>query len=96
MAATRISTTKVAMECMGPYRVSGIVSRLGVPGAYIVFLFDRLTKQPLFRTISDTSGNYSFNYVAHRALGYFVIAFDHTSSPENAAIADLMTPVPMS
>lgn len=76
----------------GRYRVHGTIDRLGVPGIYRVGLFDRLTKRLLAETWSDEDGAYSFDYLVYAANGYFAIAYDHTGTPLNAAVSDLITP----
>lgn len=83
------------LEAGGCYRIAGTADELGVLGRYRVRLFDRVSGRPLRETWSDSAGNYAFNYIAYRAQGYFVVAFDHGDSPLNAAIADLVTPEPM-
>ncbi len=79
----------------GGYRVVGTVDELGVLGRYRVRLCDRRTGAPLRETWSAADGAYAFNHLAYRAEGYFAVAFDHGASPQNAAIADLITPEPM-
>lgn len=79
----------------GSYRVTGAVDELGVLGRYRVRLFDRISGRILQETLSDADGSYAFNHLAYRAEGYFAVAHDHDASPQNAAIADLITPEPM-
>lgn len=83
------------IEDGGAYRVAGTVDELGVVGRYRVRLFDRISGRILRETWSDADGAYAFNYIAYRAEGYFAVAFDHGASPQNAAIADRITPEPM-
>ena len=83
------------MEDGGGYRIASTITKLGVLGAYRVRLFERLRGRLLRQTWSDSAGNYLFDYIPYRPLGYFVVAFDHGGSPVNAAIADLVTPEPM-
>lgn len=79
----------------GLYQISGTVDELGQLGAYRVRLFDRVSGRLLREQFSDASGNYSFQYLANRPLGYILIAHDHGDDPLNAAIADLVSPEPM-
>jgi len=79
----------------GAYQIADKVDRLGVTGIYQVRLFDRSSGRCLQRTFSDAEGNYVFNRIEYRYRGYFVIAYDHNDNPQNAAIADLVTPEPM-
>lgn len=81
----------VAFES-GPYRISGTVTEIGVPGPYPVYLFRRSDKLLLRMVWSDAAGAYAFNNLAYKANGYYLIAFDHGANPLNAAIADLVTP----
>jgi hypothetical protein len=83
------------IEDGGAYRVAGTVDELGVPGRYRVRLFDRRSGRLVRETWSDAAGAYAFENIAYRAEGYFAVAFDHGASPQNAAVADLMTPEPM-
>lgn len=81
----------------GLYRITGVVDRLGVVGAYRVRLFLR-TEGVLIRDIvSAQNGNYAYNYLTYRARGYSIIVYDHDNeaTPQNASIADLVTPEPM-
>lgn len=79
----------------GHYRIADNVSRLGVIGRYRVRLFDRRTARVIRETWSGSNGFYAFNNIAYRAAGYFVVAFDHSNTPVNAAIGDYITPEPM-
>jgi hypothetical protein len=79
----------------GGYRVTGVVDELGVLGRYQIRLFDRRTGAPLRETWSAADGSYAFNYIRYRAADYFAVAHDHGASPQNAAIADLITPEPI-
>lgn len=83
------------IEYGGPYRVTGTIDELGVLGRYRVRLFDRVSGRLLRETWSDSDGNYAFEHIAYRSQGYILIAHDHGASPQNAAIADLVTPEPM-
>lgn len=83
-------------DVSGRYRIQGTADRLGVVGSYQIVLFNALNQRVLAETWSAADGTYTFDYLAYRANGYFVIAHDrHTGSPLNAAIADLITPEPM-
>jgi len=79
----------------GFHQIASTVDRLGVTGVYRVRLFDRRTALCLRETWSTADGAYAFTHLASQANGYFVVAFDHAAGPLNAAIADLITPVPM-
>lgn len=82
-------------QTVGMYRITGTVDELGVPGSYRVRLFDRGIGRLQREVWSSTSGSYAFDYLAAVAQGYFVVTHDHGSNPQNAAIADLVTPEPM-
>jgi hypothetical protein len=88
--------TRVDMVDGGGYRLTGTVTELGTAGAYRVRLFDRVSGRCLRETWSAPDGSYSFPAIAYRLNGYFIVAYDHGNSPLNAAIADLVTPEPMS
>lgn len=79
----------------GRAEVTDLVSRLGVVGVFRVCLFDRRTKKLIAETVSDRNGNYSFKYVANTPGGFFIVAFDDSGTPVNAAISDYITPEPM-
>ena len=80
----------------GKYQISGTVYELGITGSYVVMLFSRKTGAIIKKTVSaSTNGSYIFSNIAYIANGYFVVAFDHGANPFNAAIADLITPEPM-
>lgn len=85
----------VDLEHGGNYQITGTVTELGLAGRYRVRLFDRRSARCIRETWSASDGTYSFPYIAYRANGYFVVAYDHGGSPLNAAIADLVTPEPM-
>jgi len=79
----------------GACRITGTVTELGVSGSYRVRLFDRSSARCIYETWSSSGGAYTFNYIADRPNGYFVVAHDRGANPLNAAIADLVTPEPM-
>jgi hypothetical protein len=79
----------------GDYQIVGTTSRLGVPGGYKVRLFDRRSGLLLREVFSSPSGEYLFDRLAYSKNGYFTVAIDHSGSPVNAAISDLLTPVLM-
>lgn len=79
----------------GRYRISEHVSRLGLAGAYRVCLYSRRSGILIAETVSNTDGAYTFDCIAYKLGGYFVVAFDDTGQPVNAAIADYITPEPM-
>lgn len=79
----------------GLYRITGTVDRLGVVGAYRVQLFLRAEGVLIREIVSAQNGNYAYNYLQYHDRGYFVIAYDNAAIPQNAAIADLVTPEPM-
>jgi hypothetical protein len=80
----------------GFHRIAGSVDELGSSGKYRLRLFDRQSSRCIRETWSDTDGSYSFDWISYRFKGYFVIAYDHGDNPMNAAIADMITPEPMS
>lgn len=94
---TRAVTTilRAEIEHGGNYQITGTVTELGTAGRYRVRLFDRRTARCIRETWSAADGSYSFPYIAYRANGYFVVAYDHGDNPLNAAIADFVTPEPM-
>jgi hypothetical protein len=77
------------------YRITNVVSRLGIVGEYQVRLYNRASGELVSEMSSGADGSYAFNDLEYIENGYFVVAFDHTESPVNAAISDLLTPVPM-
>lgn len=79
----------------GPYRILGTITEDGVPVSRLVRLFDRTSGRLLREIWSKSDGAYSFDSLANRAQGYVVVAHDHGDNPKNAAIADLITPEPM-
>lgn len=80
----------------GSYQITGTTTELGVAGRYRVRLVDRLNGRVIRETWSDTSGAYSFNYIAYRDKEYCVVLLDHGTSPRTAVVADFVTPVLMS
>lgn len=84
-----------APELGGNYKIVGTVDRLGLVGSYRVALFDRRRGSYIRETTSAANGAYSFTNLEYRANGYFVVAFDSSGTPLNAAIADLVTPEAM-
>jgi hypothetical protein len=78
----------------GKGRIAGSVTRLGVPGAHQVLLYVRGLMTPIRQTLSDADGQYAFEYL-DQTVSYFVVAFDNTDNPVNAAISDYITPEPM-
>jgi hypothetical protein len=62
------------------------VNRIGTVGPYRVVLFDRATFRPVASTFSAENGAYSFDHLTE--FDAFVVAFDHTASPLEAAIKD--------
>jgi hypothetical protein len=77
----------------GPYKISGVVDRLGVVGPSRVRLIERRTNRLVREVWSNTLGEYLFDYIAYQYQGYYVIAMDHVAPLENAVIADFVTPV---
>lgn len=76
----------------GPGRIDGVVDRLGVVGAYQVFLHLRSTGNVVKRTVSAADGSYAFTGLTVLDEGFFTVALDHSGDPLNAAIADRLTP----
>lgn len=83
------------LEDGGASQITGTVDELGVAGAYRVRLYDRVSGRKVRETWSSASGAYAFTWLADRAQGYYAIAFDHGADPQNAAMADLITPEAM-
>ena len=80
----------------GTYQITGIVDRLGAPGAYRVRLFDQPTSRLIDETWADTAGNYSFPYIAPRVQQYFTVAHDHTIGDlKRGDLADFLSSEPM-
>lgn len=92
----RIGNVDQGAELGGTYQIAGTVDRLGVVGSYRVALFDRASGRYIRETTSSAHGAYTFTSLQYRASGYFVVAFDTHEPLLNAAIADLVTPEPMS
>jgi hypothetical protein len=83
--------TQVMMESdINKYKVSGNVDRLGVDGSYRVRICLRSNGRVLAETWSAANGDYLFEFLPYEPL--IVYALDHTATPLNAAIADLVTP----
>jgi hypothetical protein len=70
----------------GRWRLSGVVTEMGQPGAYRVRLFDTLTGTLVAETVSAADGVYTFTSLANRP--YFAVAFDHGADPSTAGISD--------
>lgn len=92
---TPAQNPRVDIEDGGTSRIAGTVTEQGVAGSYRVRLYDRKSARCLRETWSASDGSYTFNYLAYRPNGYYVVAFDRGENPTNAAIADLVTPEPM-
>jgi len=72
----------------GGYRIAGNVTELGVAGAYRVRLHDKLSGRLIRETWSADDGTYSFENIANRTDGYYLVAHDHGASPRNGDIVD--------
>lgn len=79
----------------GPYQIRVLVSKLGVPGRYMVRLHSRRSGALLREAISNESGACAFTGLQKIDQGYFVVAHDAGNDPKNAVIADWVTPEPM-
>ena len=91
-----IATLKTqAFELGGNYRITGLVTELGVPGPYRIRLYDRQTGRLHSEHWSASDGSYTINNLKYVSQGYYIIAFDEGDNPLNAAIADYVTPEPM-
>ena len=92
---TTVMPNPVLVDMMfgGLFKITGIVYELGVAGSYRVRLFDRKSGVCVSETWSSANGAYTFNNIAYKYKGYFVVAFDHgvNARPE-AGIVDLVTP----
>jgi hypothetical protein len=75
----------------GPGFVAGTVKVLSVPSPRPVLLYDRVTRQFLRETMSDSSGAYRFDGLQLGRL-YFVVALDEYGNPViyDAAVKDLI------
>lgn len=82
-------------QTVGMFRITGTVDEMGVPGRYLVRLFERSSGWLLRETWSATDGSYAFKFLPYLNQGYVLVAHDHGASPQNAAIADLVTPEPI-
>lgn len=87
---TRNSFHRTETETTGSYSISGTVKELGVTGAYRVRLFENQSARCIRETWSAGNGAYSFENLAD--LTYFVVAYDHGATPQNAAISDSVKP----
>lgn len=76
----------------GSYRIAGTAARLGAAGSYRVRLFDRYDGRLIRECWSASNGAFAFDNLAYRANRYFAVAFDHSGTPLNAAIQDLISP----
>lgn len=76
----------------GYYRIVITVDEQGVVGPYPLRLFDRRSGRLVRSAWAGADGVCVFENIAYRLQGYFAIAMDHGADPENAAIADLITP----
>lgn len=82
-----------ASSSYGRWQVSGTVTRLGVAGAHHVCAFHRGTHRFLKRVAADESGNYTLDELPRSAV--FLVAFDRSSDPVNAAASDWVHPSEM-
>ena len=76
----------------GPYKVTGIVDKLGQVGQYKVRLYDRQTGYLIQQVWSNPDGSYEFTGLNNRPNAYMTIGIDDTGSPVNAAVCDYITP----
>lgn len=74
-------------------RIAGTVSKLGTPGPYRVRLHLRRNGVLYAQTWSNAAGDYVFEIVPPEPC--YVVAFDDSDTPVNAAISDYVMPVPM-
>lgn len=74
----------------GAYGISGTITELLVPGVYRVMLHDQRTGRCIRETWSASDGSYAFTYLNQTPK--YVIAFDHTSPVQYAAIQDNVVP----
>ena len=89
-ALTIKSFHRTENDTTGSYSISGTVKELGVTGAYRVRLFDKQSARCIRETWSAGNGTYSFENLAD--LTYFVVAYDHGATPQNAAVVDSVQP----
>lgn len=78
----------------GNYKISGKALKEGVPGVYLVLLFDRLTNSIIRTCFSKSNGDYLFENLPNKS--FTVLALNGTSLPLlNAAISDYVYPEQM-
>lgn len=89
---TRAVTTilRAEIEHGGNYQITGTVTELGTVGMYRVRLHDQLTGRCIRETWSAADGSYSFTNL--NAKQKYVVAFDHTTPLQSAAIQDKVVP----
>lgn len=92
MAITRFTlyAAHIDLNDGGPYRITGTVTELGAVGMYRVRLHDQLTGRCIRETWSAADGSYSFTNL--NAKQKYVVAFDHTTPLQSAAIQDKVVP----
>lgn len=74
----------------GAYCIQGKITEFLVPGQYRVRLYDQQTGRHIRETWSTSTGDYSFANLD--AKQKYVVAFDHTTPLQNAAIQDKVVP----
>lgn len=79
------------------YKIEGVVEVSNVPTGYLlVRLYKKSSGELISQTTSLSDGSFIFNNIANITSGYFIVAFDSTTSPiYNAVIFDRITSVPM-
>lgn len=85
-----ITIPVVSIEHDGMYQIAGTVTELGAVGMYRVRLYDQLTGRCIRETWSAADGSYLFTNLD--AKQKYVVAFDHTTPLQNAAIQDKVVP----
>ena len=88
MARNVLTLERTAPSC-GVHRLTGTVSELGVLGAYKVRLFDKFSGRLLREVWSDAEGVFTFDNIANRPEGYFIVGHDHGDDPRNGDMADV-------
>jgi hypothetical protein len=77
----------------GSYRITGIVKRLGVPGAYRLQLRRKDPTNVLLDEIwSNPDGTYEFKKLDFVLYGYWIVAFDHTIPQRGLQVVSRLTP----
>lgn len=90
--SVRAMTSSLSRDMMdgGASGIAGNVKEFGVSGRYRVRLHDQQTGRLIRETWSNSAGDYEFTHLDEKSK--YVIAFDHTSPVQTAAIKDNVVP----